>query len=124
MRHCWRDQLAQSSGFFISLWLWSPLQKPLARFLRACLILPVFVGCFVGRAHDGAGIQKAYSYMVKLLGCAILFFFANVLRTLVAKMMSTHFHKEAHFKKMQEALQKVCCIPLDIASNAGRRQYS
>ena len=75
-----------------------------------CLILPVFVGCFVGRAHDGAGIQRAYNIMVKILASAILFFFANVLRTLMAKLMSTHFHKEAHFKKMQEALRKVLSV--------------
>lgn len=72
-----------------------------------CLILPIFVACFSGRANDGAGVKKAYDIMVRLLGCGILFFFANVLRTLIAKLMSTHFHKEAHFKKMQEALQKV-----------------
>jgi len=33
-----------------------------------------------------------------------------VLKTLVAKIMASHFHKEAHFEKMQEALQKVCAM--------------
>lgn len=70
-------------------------------------MLPVFVGCFSGRAQNGTGVYEAYHRITQLLGCAILFFFANVLKTLVAKLMSTHFHKEAHFKKMQMALQKV-----------------
>ena len=38
----------------------------------------------------------------------MLFFFANLLKTLAAKVMATSFHTEAHFQKMQEALQKVC----------------
>jgi hypothetical protein len=71
------------------------------------MVLPVFVGCFNGRAHDGEGVYQVYLRSTQLLGSAILFFFANVLKTLLAKMMSTHFHKEAHFKKMQVGLQKV-----------------
>jgi hypothetical protein len=40
-----------------------------------------------------------------------LFTFANVLSTLVAKMMASHFHKATHFHKMQEAIRKVCAVP-------------
>lgn len=83
------------------------VQRPLARFLRACMILPVFVGCFQGRAHDGRGVHNAYMIVTRLLGCVILFCFANVLSALLAKIMSTHFHKDAHFSKMNDALQKV-----------------
>ena len=82
------------------------VQKPLARFLRVCMVLPIFVACFSGRANDGAGVHSAYVTIVRLLGCADLFFLVFVLKTLLAKLMSTHFHKEAHFRKMQEALQK------------------
>ena len=83
------------------------LQRPLARFLRACMVLPIFVGCFIGRAHDGRGVHNAYMVVVRLLGCAVLFCFANVLSALLAKIMATHFHKDAHFSKMNDALQKV-----------------
>ena len=70
------------------------------------LVLPIIVACFSGKAGHSEVVKKAYDVMVRLLGCAILFFFGNVLRAALAKMMATHFHKEAHFKKMQQALQK------------------
>ncbi len=41
------------------------------------------------------------------IACLILFTFANVLSTLLAKMMASHFHKATHFHKMQEAIRKV-----------------
>jgi hypothetical protein len=40
------------------------------------------------------------------IACLILFTFANVLATLLAKLMASHFHQAAHFSKMQEALRK------------------
>ena len=42
-----------------------------------------------------------------LPACLTLVFFAHLLKTLAAKIMATSFHTEAHFHKMQEALQKV-----------------
>ncbi len=71
------------------------------------MVLPIFVGCFIGRAHDGRGVHNAYMVVVRLLGCTVLFCFANVLSALLAKIMATHFHKDAHFSKMNDALQKV-----------------
>jgi hypothetical protein len=32
---------------------------------------------------------------------------ANLVKKLLIKLMATHFHKEAHFQRMQEALRKV-----------------
>ena len=49
---------------------------------------------------------QVYTALARALGCLVLFFFANLLKTLGAKIMATSFHTEAHFKKMQEALQK------------------
>jgi hypothetical protein len=40
------------------------------------------------------------------LVCLTLFTAANVLKTLLAKVMSSTFHKRAYFDKMQDALQK------------------
>ena len=42
------------------------------------------------------------------IACLILFTFANVLSTLLAKLMASHFHKATHFHKMQEAIRKAC----------------
>ena len=50
---------------------------------------------------------QVYQAIARALGCLTLFFFANLLKTLAAKIMATSFHTEAHFQKMQEALQKV-----------------
>ena len=83
------------------------LQKPLRRFLRVALITPLFVGCFYTKNVTNSHVKDVFQTLSRLLGCMLLFFFANVLKTLVAKIMASHFHKEAHFEKMQEALQKV-----------------
>ena len=53
-------------------------------------------------------VLQVYHSIARALGCIVLFFFANLLKTLAAKVMATSFHTEAHFAKMQEALQKVC----------------
>lgn len=44
---------------------------------------------------------------MQAIACLILFTFANVLSTLLAKMMASHFHKATYFHKMQEAIRKV-----------------
>lgn len=43
----------------------------------------------------------------QLLGCMTLFWFAMVLKTIIARAVSSHFMKEAHFAKMKAALEKV-----------------
>ena len=86
------------------------LQKPLRRFLRVALLIPLFVGCFYTKDNENTHVKNVFRTLARLLGCLLLFFFANVLKTLVAKIMASHFHKEAHFEKMQEALQKVCAM--------------
>jgi hypothetical protein len=40
----------------------------------------------------------------------VLFTVANLIKKVSIKLMSTHFHKEAHFNRMQEALRKVGTI--------------
>jgi hypothetical protein len=37
----------------------------------------------------------------------VLFMTGNLLKTLIAKMLSSRFHKAAHFDKLQDALHKV-----------------
>ncbi|KAL0029403.1 hypothetical protein WJX77_004930 [Trebouxia sp. C0004] len=81
-------------------------RKPLRRFLRVALLIPLFVGCFYTNDNENTHVKNVFRTLARLLGCLLLFFFANVLKTLVAKIMASHFHKEAHFEKMQEALLK------------------
>jgi len=43
----------------------------------------------------------------QFVACLLIFTSANVLGTLLSKAMASHFHKEAHFSKMQDAIRKV-----------------
>ena len=45
--------------------------------------------------------------MFKALVCLALFCATDLLKTLAAKSLARTFHKEAHFAKMQDALEKV-----------------
>ena len=36
----------------------------------------------------------------------VLFMFGNVIKTLFAKMMSSHYYKASQFEKLQDALKK------------------
>ena len=47
------------------------------------------------------------SPLFALPGCVVLLTVANLIKKVSIKLMSTHFHKEAHFNRMQEALRKV-----------------
>ena len=75
--------------------------------MRVALLIPLFVGCFYTKNNTNDHVRNVFQTLARLMGCLLLFFFANVLKTLIAKIMASHFHKEAHFEKMQEALQKV-----------------
>lgn len=72
------------------------------------LVVPLFAGCFAGKENDNGTVHGVYVNILRALGCLSLFFFANVLKALAAKLMATSFHTETHFRKMQEALEKVC----------------
>lgn len=41
-------------------------------------------------------------------GLQVVFMTGNLLKTIIAKMLSSRFHKAAHFDKLQDALHKVC----------------
>ncbi len=49
----------------------------------------------------------AYIIILKLLGCVLLFTFAELLKMLFAKMIASNFTRQSHVTKMQEALRKV-----------------
>ena len=69
--------------------------------------MPLYIGCFSHRASLDPTWHDVYIDLEKAIACIILFCFANVLKKIFSRMMSTHFHKEAHFAKMQDALRKV-----------------
>ncbi|KAK9845183.1 hypothetical protein WJX84_001954 [Apatococcus fuscideae] len=76
------------------------------RLLRAGLIMALFAGLFRAPANKDKGLGSAYITIIRVGACIILFAGASVLKTLLAKIMSSHFHQEAHFKKMQDAVRK------------------
>ena len=52
------------------------------------------------RASDCASVH------VQAIGCLILFTFVGVLATLLTKLMASHSHKAAYFRRMQAAIRK------------------
>ena len=93
------------------------LQKSVSRCLRACLALLLFLVAFADGREREEYVQLAWASVVKLLICFILFSVANVVKTLLAKLLSSHFHKRAHFDKMQDALNKVTCLSSALQSS-------
>lgn len=92
-------------------WHCGVLQKSVARFLRACLALLLFLVSFADGKEREEYVQLAWSTIMKILICLILCSVADVAKTLLAKLLSSHFHKRAHFDKMQDALNKVPTLP-------------
>ncbi|CAL8467439.1 g6977 [Coccomyxa elongata] len=82
------------------------IRKPFGHFVRAVLLMPLYVPLFSPRAYASGTASTIYVNVLKAIGCLILFTFANVLSTLLAKLMASHFHKATHFHKMQEAIRK------------------
>ena len=82
------------------------MQSPAAWLLRAVLLALSFLGVFsnTNRTEDA---HDAWWLCVKLMACCTIGAVANVLKTLIAKLMATSFHKRAHFDKIQDALSKV-----------------
>lgn len=78
--------------------------------LRMLLLIPLFVYAFADGIERPVDVQLAYSLVLKLLICSALFAAGNVLKTLLAKLLASHVHRQAFFDKMQDALQKVSCL--------------
>lgn len=47
---------------------------------------------------------QATNVVWKLLVCLTLFTLANFLKSFLTKLMSTHFYRTAHFKKVKDAM--------------------
>ncbi|EFN55409.1 hypothetical protein CHLNCDRAFT_134529 [Chlorella variabilis] len=76
--------------------------------LRSCLVLAAFAALFQTQPNldEDAAVQKVFLIIIKLLGCMVLMTVANLVKKVLIKLMATHFHKEAHFGRVQEALRK------------------
>ena len=90
------------------------LQKSVARCLRACLVLLLLLVSFADGKQREEYVQLPWSTVLKILLCLILCSVADVAKTLLAKLLSSHFHKRAHFDKMQDALNKVQGFSFDL----------
>eukprot|EP00775_Hariotina_reticulata_P008974 gene8974-9149_t len=78
-----------------------------------CLVLPWFVICFWTAWCDGDNdcrmqgpYKTATDVVYKLMVCLTLFSLANFLKALITKLLSSHFYKTAHFKKVKDAIEK------------------
>lgn len=89
--------------------------------LRMLLLVPLFVLSFSDGIERPEDVQYAYSLVLRLLICSILLAAGNVLKTLLAKLLASHVHRQAFFDKMQDALQKVKLIEAQLIGPAGTR---
>lgn len=98
--------------------------------LRMLLLIPLFVVAFADGRSRPEEVQVAYLLVLRALACLVLFAGGNLLKTLLAKLLASHFHRRAFFDKMQDALQKVgnllhsscnkqrtCCVQVQSAAS-------
>ena len=84
------------------------LQDWFERTVRIGLITILLAAVFQNYAYAAKGnIAVFYRTLLRLFCCATLFSFGMILKTLAAKMLSSHFNKSSYFDKMQDALRKV-----------------
>ena len=79
--------------------------------------MALFAGLFQASVNSTGDqdVIGVYWAIIKTLGCILLACSANVLKTLFAKLLSSHFYRDSYFEKMQDALCKV-----SLASAASR----
>ena len=83
------------------------MQTWFERTLRMGLLTVLLVAIFQSTAHStGHKNLLYYTTTLRLFCCATLFSAGMILKTLVAKMLSSHFNKSSFFDKMQDALRK------------------
>lgn len=84
------------------------VQKPLCNVLRAAFTLAWWaIIMMINTSSQSDAVNRTIDIILKLWACITLFMTANLLKTLLAKMMALKFNKESHLIKMTEALTKV-----------------
>ena len=71
--------------------------------------------CIAGPGQNITSCEDMHG--AQFLGCLLIFTFANVMATLLSKALASHFHKETHFDKMQQAIRNVRSWPGSTAHN-------
>jgi hypothetical protein len=83
------------------------LQRPLANVLRAVLALGWWALAMTAwSTSQDSGVKEAFQVVLKIWACVTLYMTANLLKTLLAKMLSSKFNKESHIQKIQDSLVK------------------
>ncbi len=72
------------------------------------LITVLLAAIFQDYAHNKTkNVRTFYTTLLRIFCCLTLFSVGMILKTLAAKMLSSHFNKSSFFDKMQDALRKV-----------------
>ncbi len=87
------------------------VQVPAARLLRSILLIPLYMFAMADGIKRPDDIQAAWNTALKVLICIAMFFAAQLVKTVAAKLVARSFYKRAHFDKMQDALNKVRPTP-------------
>jgi len=82
-------------------------QKPGARLLRVALLMILYKLMFGDEEARPDQVVLTYRTTWKVLFCMLLFFAADMVKVILAKIVAGHFHNQLHFSKMQDALNKV-----------------
>jgi hypothetical protein len=84
------------------------VRKPLRNVLRAAMALGWWALMMtVDTGAQNAGFSTAYEVILRLWACVTLFMTANLLKTLLAKLLASKVRRDTKASKMKEALQKV-----------------
>ena len=72
------------------------------------LITVLLAAIFQDYAHNNTkNVRTFYTTLLRIFCCLTLFAAGMILKTLAAKILSSHFNKSSFFDKMQDALRKV-----------------
>lgn len=88
-------------------------QKPASRLVRTALLVVLYMLMFGDDDVRPAEVQLTYETVRKVLLCLLLICVADLIKAVLTKYVSGHFHNSLHFTKMQDALNKVklCTFP-------------
>lgn len=72
-----------------------------------CIIVSYSLLMFIDIDGQNTNVTDVYTYILKAFGCISLFFVANLIKRLLAKMMALKFNGSNQRAKMEQALKKV-----------------
>lgn len=87
------------------------LQTWFERTVRMGLITVLLAAIFQDYARNQSrNVRTFYYTLLRIFCCLTLFAAGMIIKTLAAKMLSSHFNKSSFFDKMQDALRKVSYV--------------